>query len=354
MGSAFLLAGALECLHAQNPAPGSQQATNAILQQTDRLKAEQSLKSEKAAPEQGEAAPETYPGESADLGPQMLLKKKKRSPLFEANADTMVMWTSNALASPWGQARDTAIFAETASLSLAPQAIDLGPGKLSLRAGYRHVFWTYDLRNTASVNDVPLNFFNFQVSTAFVNARYNFLEKWNASMGLDYTRVMSARTDAKWRYQRLVGPMGFWQESYVDFTPNWSLDRSFSLGEKVGLTVGYNGAYHFSETDRGNSLDKLDSGVSASLMILPTEKFLISPSVRFTHGLFTRTQSFSDPGQHRRTTLVSPGLTFMWMPNPRVSARAGLSADFFRSNDPDQPSYNKFDVSSGVSLTFKF
>jgi hypothetical protein len=330
-----------------------------MLQQTEQLKAAQkAVPGKPAAAEEGETAPETYPGESADLGPQMLLKekKKKRAPLFEASADTMVMWTSNALASPWSQgARDSAIFAETASLALAPQAFEVGPGKLSLRTGYRHVFWVYDLRNTAQPASIPLNGFNFQVSTVYLNARYNFLENWNASFGVDHTRVMNLRNaGTKWRSQRLLGPWSSWRESYVDLSPNWSLDRSFSLGEKVGISVSYNGAYHFTETNAGNSLDKLDSGATVSLMYMPTQTFMVNPSVRFNHGLFTRTHSLADAGEHRRTTSFTPSLTFMWMPKPWVSARIGLSADFFRSNDPEQPSYNKFDVSSGFSLTVKF
>lgn len=353
----WALAGVSLRAQAPPPAPGSAQTTGAVLQQTEQIKAAQAARPTPPAggAEEGEAAPETYPGESADLGPQTLLKKKKRPPLFEANADTMIMWTSNALASPWGQARDTAIFAETASLTLAPEAVELGPGKLSLRTGYRHVFWVYDLQNTAGPAQLPLNSFNFQVSSVFLNTRYNFLEKWNASLGVDYTRVMNPATALyRWRTQRLLGPISYWRESYVDITPSWSLDRSFSLGEKMSLMLSYNGAYHFTETAQGNGLDKLDSGATVSLIYLPKETLLINPSVRFTHGLYTRTQSGSEPGEHRRTTSVSPGLTVMWMPSPKVAVRAGVSADFFRSNDPDQPSYNKFDVSSGISLTIKF
>ncbi len=334
-----------------------------LQQQTEQIKRAEALKQPPKPPaEEGEAAPETYPGESEDLGPQMLLKKKKRLKLFEASLDSSITWTSNASFSSWnpaGSARDTAVWNEVASLALAPSAIEVGSGKLSLRTGYRHVFSVADLSplvGRAARNDLSLNqILNVQVSTVFLSANYNFRENWNASLGLDYTRVMNGNFQGqKWRFQRLVGPMKFWNESYVEFNPTWSLARSISLGEKLGLTVSYFGGYHFSQTDGGNSLDKLDSGANVSLMYMPTQTFLISPGLRFMYGHFTRTQSVTDPGERRRTTSVAPNLSFMWMPKPWISARAGLSADFFRSNDSDQPSYNKYDVSSGFTLTFKF
>jgi hypothetical protein len=47
-------------------------------------------------------------------------------------------------------------------------------------------------------------------------------------------------------------------------------------------------------------------------------------------------------------------LTVMWMPKPSLSVRLSTSADFFRSNDSDQPSYNKYDASVGFSINLKF
>lgn len=350
-----------QSLRAQTPAPGNPQAASMVQQQAEQIKRAEALRQPVKPPaEEGEAAPETYPGESEDLGPQMLLKKKKRKPLFEASLDTSITWTSNASYSSFGSARDTAVWNEVASLALAPEAIEVGPGKLSLRTGYRHVLSVNDLSplvgRDARNNDSLNRLLNVQVSTGFFGAYYNFKEHWNASLGLDYTRVMNGnfKLGEKWRAQRLVGPMKFWTETYVEFNPTWSLSRSFSLGEKLGLTMGYFGGYHFSQTDKGNSLDKLDSGANASLMYMPTQTLLISPGLRFLYGHFTRTQSASDPGEHRRTTSFAPSLSFMWMPKPWISARVGLSADFFRSNDSDQPSYNKYDVSSGFSLTVKF
>ncbi|NBV34801.1 MAG: hypothetical protein EBR81_13695, partial [Proteobacteria bacterium] len=110
-----------------------------------RQQAEQREKASSTAPAaEADGPPETYPGENADLGPQTLLKQKpKAKPLFELSADTMFTWTTNATGDATG--KHAAITAETWSLALAPEAKDIGIGKLGWRAGYRQLFWMYDV-----------------------------------------------------------------------------------------------------------------------------------------------------------------------------------------------------------------
>jgi hypothetical protein len=172
--------------------------TELAIRQTEALRQkqiQQKQASEAAAPAADEP-PETYPGENQDLGPQMLLKKKKKKPLFEFSSDTMFTWTSNALSAA-SHPREAGIVAETLSLAVAPDPVDLGPGKLGIRAGYRHLIWMYDaakLGHARSVNDTSfgsLNGNNFEMSTFFLGTNYSFAEDWNASLGLDFNRIMS-------------------------------------------------------------------------------------------------------------------------------------------------------------------
>ncbi len=160
-----------------------------------------------------------------------------------------------------------------------------------------------------------------------------------------------------------------WTETYVEWNPSWSLSRNIPMGDKLGLNLAYNGGFHFTTTDsadsgnpansgnyagslnRTNTGDKLDSGLSATLMYSITEKFLISPNIRFTRYIYTQPQP---SGVTRRDRSLNPGINFMWNPSPRWSIRWSLSSEFKHSNDANSPNYSKFDAATGISLTLKF
>jgi len=323
--------------------------TDIAVRQAESLKQQQALKNTSETPEQ---PPETYPGENADLGPQMLLKaKKKRPPLVEFSSDTMLTWTSNAL-SEGSDPKKAGIVAETFSLVLTPPPLDLGSGKLSLRTGYRHLFWMYDAAKKYDYQSLNGN--NFEMSTVFLGGNYSFAENWNASLGLDFNRIMTAQGLDEWRPDRLVDPSK-WSEVYVEWNPNWGLSRNIPLGDKLNLTLSYSGGYHFTSTDpnpQTNSADKLDNNLSASLSYPVTDTVMVQTNVRFYHSLYTQPQTTES---HRRDWGLAPGLTVMWTPSPRIALRWSVSGDFRRSNDQDlSPNSSKFDASTGVTVTLKF
>lgn len=321
--------------------------TDIAVRQADSLKQQQALKN---TPETPDEPPETYPGENADLGPQMLLKaKKKRPPLFEFSSDTMFTWTSNAL-SEGSDPKKAGIVAETFSLALTPPPFDLGPGKLSLRTGYRHLLWMYDVAKLYT----SLNSNNFEMSTFFAGGNYSFAENWNASLGLDFNRIMTTKVFNGWRPDLMVDPSK-WSEVYVEWNPNWGLSRNIPLADKLNLTLSYSGGYHFTFTDpnpKTNSADKLDNNLSVSLSYAATDTIMLQPNIRFSHSFYTQPQTTQS---HRRDRGITPGLTVMWTPSPRIALRWSMSGDFRRSNDQDlSPNSNKFDASTGVTVTLKF
>jgi outer membrane receptor protein involved in Fe transport len=340
---------------AQAPQAAVSEAEQAS-RQAESLRGQQELKQQaqdqqaKNAPAEDEP-PETYPGENDDLGPQKILKQKKKKPLFEFSSDTMFTWTSNALlqAKHPGEGR---LVAETASLTFAPEPLDIGIGKLGYRGGYRHLFFVYD------VFGGPLNKSNFEMSTFFSGVSLNFLEKWNASLGMDYNRVLLSN---KWDREYLLDPSK-WREGFVDWSPNWSLMRSVSFTDKLNLILGYSGAYHFTETDPlqgpANSNDKLDSTVMASLMWSVSPKWMLQPAVRFTHALYTQhlRDSVHKLDIHRRDKTFSPSVSLIWNPGPRFSVRTSVGGEFRKSNlnDGSAPDYSKFEASVGVTALFKF
>ncbi|MEI6871707.1 MAG: TonB-dependent receptor [Verrucomicrobiota bacterium] len=345
------------CVEETAFAQAQQAVENAVRQgESLRQQAEQRQKiQQQAEATPSDEPPETYPGENADLGPQAILKgKPKRKPFLEFSADTMFTWTSNAT-SIAGNPQDAGILAETLSLAIAPEPVDFWIGKLNWRAGYRHLFWVYDAwRMTPNLNGN-----NFEMSSAFSSANFSFLENWNASLGLDYNRIMNDAgvqgEPKQWKVGRLTDSSK-WTEIYTEWNPTWSISRNIPLGDKTGLALGYNGGYHFTNTDQENgprtwSSDHLDSGVSATLSFSPIEKWVLQPGIRFTHQVYTQPQG---AGGHRIDRTLSPGLTVLWMPTARWSVRASLSSEFKHSNNMDTPNYSKVDAGGGLTFTFKF
>ncbi|RFC43590.1 MAG: hypothetical protein DVB28_001430 [Verrucomicrobia bacterium] len=374
-------------------APASPVVTEAAVRseiavrQTEALRQKQIQQEQ--APKPAESAadepPETYPGENQDLGPQMLLKKKKKKKdLFEFSSDTMFTWTSNVFSTAT-KPREAGIVAETFSLALAPEPIDLGPGKIGIRAGYRHLIWMYDAAKTGHARSVDntdygsINGNNFEMSTVFLGVNYSFAENWNASLGLDFSRILSdqdldasrslqASVDgessygSEWSLGRMAD-YSKWTEIYSEWNPNWALSRNIPLGDQTNLSLSYSGSFHFTVTDpvptgatadafKTNTGDKLDNGVTLSLSYAPVEKIMLQPNVRLYHSFYTQPQSTQTL---RRDRGITPGLTFLYMPSSRVAVRAVVSADFRHSNDQDlSPNSSKLDASVGVSLTLKF
>jgi hypothetical protein len=355
-----------ESLLAQAPAPNPQaiEATQTnIIRQMETTQREQAAR-EKQAADAGQTGapqsdvPETYPGENADLGPQVLLKQKapQRKPLFEFSNDTMFSWTSNALGTPHrrgNERQDTGTIAETLSLTIAPEPIALGSGKLALRAGYRHLFYVYDVTDGSA----PLNLQNFEMSSVFLGANFNFKENWNAGLGLDYNRLLFSKRP--WNLlHRPIDPSN-WSEGYTELKPNWSLSRNIGLTEKLNLSLSYSGAYHFSNTDAiagdvrdfSAVADNWENGASLSLIWSPMEKLLFIPSYRFTHYLYTRSQRL---GGRRQDRTMSPNITAMYAFSQRLSFRVSFGGDFRHSSQPENSGVRKYDTGVGASLTLKF
>jgi hypothetical protein len=311
-------------------------------------------------PAEEETLPQLYPGESQDLGSQKLLRQKPKKSYFEAFADSQFSYTSNALLSDTGP-QDAGIWATTLSAAFAPQPFELGPGKLAVRAGYRQLFWIYDIKKENAPSGLNQN--NFLFGTVFLSGRYSFLDNWGATLGLDYNRVLTGQAGSDWQWSRLV-EFGHWKETYVELTPNWGVDRSFNLSARWSGSLAYSGAYHFSSADPQSaqqstrrSNDRIDNALMASLMFVPTEQFMIQPFARVLHSAYTRSGAV-DPAagndSHRRDWTHSFGLNVMWMPTPALAVRATAGGEFRDSSDPIIPDYSKFDTSLGLSVSIRF
>ena len=244
-------------------------------------------------------------------------------------------------------------------MAVAPEPFDFKDGKLGLRAGYRHLFWVYDIRNKKDpTNGSYLNGNNFQLSTFFVGARYSFAEKWSTSFGVDQNRIMGGNNaSSSWEMGRMFDG-GNWKEIYTEWNPNWSLDRSFSLPKGIEGSISYSGGYHFTTTDpfpTSHVNDRWDNSLMVSLMYAPAEKWMLQPYVRLAHSIYTRSVNSNGTG-HRRDLTSSIGMNVVWSPTDRTSVRFSVRGEKRNSNESDSivTHYSKFDAVTGVTFSLRF
>lgn len=284
------------------------------------------------------SAPELFPGELQDVGPQFLLTRpdvSKAGPpshfWFEGFADWQMFYTNNALLTEKDH-RDTGVMVTTVQAAINFPAVALAGGMLATKAGYRHQWWYYSLDKTTS----GLNDFDFAVSTFFITGRHSWEEKWVASFSIDYNRYLS-RDDN-------------WSEFYVELAPSWALERNFELDEKTLITLGYYGSYHWTQTDPApvkHINDRLDSslGVTVTREIIPN---LIGQA--YYRAMWSHYTENSD----RNDVYHSLGLALVYNFNEWASVRAFMGYENRNSTDDTVADYNKFDAGGGLTFTARF
>lgn len=286
------------------------------------------------------AAPEIFPGELDDVGPQFLLVPSQPSsspadtpekrPLLEAFLDTQLYYTSNALLTEKGNS-DTALMVTTLQAAFNLPAFELAGGRVDTKAGYRHQWWMYSLNDSGS----GLNDFDFAVSTFFIQGRHTFSDQWASGFGLDYNRLLSHEND--------------WTEFYTELVPSWYLERTIALGEKATLTTGLYGAYHWTHTDDivAHINDRLDTSLGVSLSYEVVPGVIAQPYYRLQWSHYT---SNSD----RNDFYHSIGFGVSHAFNEWSSVRAFVSYENRDSTDDLVADYGKWDSGLGLTLSMKF
>lgn len=285
-----------------------------------------------------ESAPELYPGEIEDVGPQFLLARRaaaagpSRHQWFEAFADWQLFYTNNALLTE-KNVRDTGIMVTTVQMAVNFPSVKVLGGELASKLGYRQQWWMYSPDKSRG----DLNNFDFTVGTVFLASRHSWDDdKWVASLEIDYNRYLSRDDD--------------WAEFYVELAPYWSLERNFHPDEKTLITVGYYGGYHWTETDPQpvtNINDRLDNslGLTITREILP----------RLVGQFYYRLQwSHYSTNSNRNDVYNSLGLAVIYNFNNWASIRAFVGYENRNSTDELIADYNKLDTGGGLTFTARF
>lgn len=295
------------------------------------------VRSEAAGVKEG-VAPELFPGESDDLGPQQLLLKKPRAKMFELSTDTQALFSSNALLSERGH-RGVGVFIQNASLAFAPRPLEIGEVKLAFRAGYRQQFWFYE-PTTKNLNNL-----DFAFSGVFTSLRAILSDEWSVNLGMDYSRVLGFSDRSNWKSS---------PENYVDWTPSLSVDYSKKVSDKVGFSASWISSVHWTDSAswRGRSSardnNRVDHSVVVSLSWQAASKLVVQPNVRVQ-----RVDYFEGK---RADWFFSAGLGLIVPMTEAFSVRGSLSLEQRESNDLlfGTPDYRKFDASLSLGGLLRF
>ena len=278
------------------------------------------------------AAPELYPGESTDVGPQyLLIQEKMRRSWVEGALDVQYYYTSNALLTERDK-QDTGMLVTTAWAAFAPTPFALGDGQLAIRAGYRQQTFNYGLDSTSN----QLNNFDFTVGSVFAGARWLWRENWIFGLGAEYNRYLSHEND--------------WSEFYTELLLAWGVERVFSFSERTQLSLAYAGGYHFTHTDpipTTNVNDRLDTILSLTLTQELLPRLLLQPFYRFQVARYTESGN--------RTDIYNTlGVSLSYLFTEWASVRLFASWEVRNSNDDSVQDFQNLNAGGGVSFVVRF
>jgi len=285
----------------------------------------------------GTNAPETYQGENADIGPQRILRVNQRPAglrpdIFDLFFDSQIFYTDNANYAGANERIGSMVFLNTAQIALAPEPMNLGPGKIAPAIGFSSQWYTYE-RTAMS----PLD---FNAQTAFLNTRY-LLGHWQFNLSASYSRLLSQDSGA---------------ETYQEFLPALGLQRVFVLRDNLALVVGNAVEYHFTTVppvpgNRRDINDHLDDTLYLTVNWQATGKLVIQPFYRLQYAYYPNDTLMLSS---RTDWLNSAGLNVIYSFNRYASVRAFFCYNTKTSNDEFTSHYDELNGGIGVSFNLRF
>jgi len=311
--------------------------TPGAIEQVESVQQRRQLDSAANSQQEGENAPELFPGESSDVGPQSVLRFKPRKTWFEAFADVQYFYTDNMFLTENNE-QSSDVLVSSAQFALAPTPpAALGGGQLAPRLGYRHQWFDYGLAGgTVNHSTFKLNEFDFNAQTAFAYGQWTH-GNWVVDAGFDFTRLMDT---AKY------------DEFYKEYVPHWGVQRLFPLSAAGALALGYAGDYRFTDATvpffvASDFNDRTDHSLFAAYIATLCKHAVVQPFYRFKYTHFTT-------GADRSDYLNSFGVAVHYFFTPQISLRAFVNYDIRDSSNSAVPDYNKLDTGGGVNLLVKF
>jgi hypothetical protein len=277
-------------------------------------------------------APELYPGENDDVGPQAILKLRERHTHFEVFADSQYLYTDNNRLTDINEI-STAYTINTVQMALAPSAYPMGPGLLAPKVGVRSQWYNYDIGPNHSEDTL-----DFNAQTAFVGLQYRYNQKWVFDTQLEYTRLLD---------------QGNYKEFYTEFAPSLSVQRYFPITDRLLLAASWQGIYHITSVDplpRRDVNNRLDNTLGLTLSYQAIGNLVVQPFYRFQHTYYNRTSLNTSRNDY--FNIVGAAVSYIF--TQQLSARVFVTETFRDSDDNKIPGYQKLDAGIGASFLFRF
>lgn len=294
----------------------------------------------------GATAPDLYPDEASDTGPQSVLRARPRPTWFDVSIDGQLFYTDNMLFQQQAAERtEASVFVNTVQVALTPPPCETGCGRLAPRLGYRHQWFNYGLVEGSAVK----NFYDFDSETVFADATWQ-AGPWQFQAGFDWTRLL----DHQPTYTS-------YHELYNELSPRWGVQRVIPVCPRSALLLAYLGSYHFSRVDPvtvneetppvpvfhpADRNDRWEHTLLAAYSVALTRHLVAQPFYRYQLTGYTV--------ERRTDQLHSVGCSLAWFFNERVSARIFTSYDLRQSSNPLVADYRKLDAGVGLNLNFRF
>ena len=297
-----------------------------------------------ASPMTTNAAPEFYPGETSDVGPQSLLEiqRQQRRHWLRAFADEQLFYSDNIFLAH-DNPKSSDVLVSTVSAALAPDAFEMHGGKLSPQVGYQHQWFNYGLLGNDELIVVDFNqslvsqtnrisAFDFNVSTIFADTTFAW-RGWDFTVGVDYRRFLDSSD---------------YNEFYREIVPRWAAHYTFRFAENKSIMVGYEGDYRFTETQNPLPYNHGDHNFVLTGNWWLCSHAVVQPFYRLQYSYFTHIQG------GRTDWLNTFGIGLGLPITPNVALRTFVSYEILDTNGRYAPSYKRLDLGGGLNLSVRF
>lgn len=294
-------------------------------------------------------APEIYPGENQDTGPQRILRLTPRPKYFNVVLDSQVFYSDNANFAEHDHRFHSAVYVNTFQAAFTPPDIQLGPGKFAPAIGFISQWYNY--------GNNSITYLDFNAQTAFVSGRYT-LGHWQFGLGGNYTR--------------LVSQPNYGDQTYSEWLPALTVQRIFPVNDSLAFIIGNQVDYHFSSVPTSKSTltntptsstgssevnNRFDEAVSLTMSWQVTRELNLQPYCRYQYSRYRSCPAFYQSaglGSGLDNNLYSFGVTLAYYFNQNVSMRTFYNYNIKHSNDPAAAAYTESESGVGAAVNFTF